>query len=142
MPCCVASPLRSFPNRFRCSTSDSLSFVWPCRPAWTCAKATRDIRSGPLWTGYCRREFSGERGKLPFSPDYFARYNAQIAIAREVVAAIGPHDPVRTIVDVERLRTLLVPVDAVAGTVAARDQVPSTLYLISFLRQFPEFRPR
>jgi hypothetical protein len=80
--------------------------------------------------------------KMPFSPDYYARYNAQIGIAREFVAAIGPNDPVRTIIDVEKLRTLLMPVDAVAGTVAARDQVPLTLYVISFLRQFPEFHPR
>jgi asparagine synthase (glutamine-hydrolysing) len=80
--------------------------------------------------------------KMPFSPDYYARYNAQIGIAREFVAAIGPQDPVRTIVDVERLQTLLAPVDAVAGNAAARDQVPLTLYLISFLRQFSEFRPR
>jgi hypothetical protein len=92
--------------------------------------------------GILPRRIQWRTSKLPFSPDYFVRYNAQIGIAREFVAAIGPHDPVRTIVDVERLRTLLVPVDAVAGSVAARDQVPWTLYLISFLRQFSEFQPR
>jgi asparagine synthase (glutamine-hydrolysing) len=79
--------------------------------------------------------------KMPYSPDYFVRYNAQLPLAQEFVAAIGPRDPVRAIVDIERLRQLLVPVDAVAGTTAARDQVPATLYLINFLRQFSEFRP-
>jgi len=80
--------------------------------------------------------------KLPFSPDYSVRYNCQIGIAREFVAAIRTHDPVRSIVDVESLQKLLVPVDGASGTItAARDQVPSTLYLINFLRQFSEFRP-
>ena len=39
--------------------------------------------------------------KSPASPDYFVRYNAQLGIAREFVAAIGPRDPVRTVVDVD-----------------------------------------
>jgi len=80
-------------------------------------------------------------GKTPYSPDYFNRYNAQVGLAREFVAAIGPRDPVRTVVDVDRLVKLLLPVDAANGTTAARDEVPGTLYLINFLRQFAEFRP-
>ena len=80
--------------------------------------------------------------KKPYSPDYFVRYNAQLGIAREFVAAIGPRDPVRTIVDVEKLQQLLIPVqDLAAGTLAALGQVPGTLYLICFLRQFSAFRP-
>ncbi len=79
--------------------------------------------------------------KAPFSPDYFVRYNAQLGIAREFVQAIGPKDPIRTVVNVEGLGKLLVPVDAAAGPTAARDEVPVTLYLINFLRQFSEFRP-
>lgn len=80
--------------------------------------------------------------KKPFSPDYLVRYNAQLGIAREFVAAIGPHDPVRTIVDVEKLQQLLIPVDGPpAGTIATLGQVPGTLYLICFLRQFSAFRP-
>jgi asparagine synthase (glutamine-hydrolysing) len=78
--------------------------------------------------------------KAPYSPDYFVRYNAQLGIAREFVQTIRPNDPIRTIVDVEGLRKLLVPVDAGAGPTAARDEVPVTLYLINFLRQFSEFR--
>jgi hypothetical protein len=79
--------------------------------------------------------------KAPFSPDYFVRYNAQLGIAREFVAAIGPRDPVRSVIDVDRLEKVLLPVDPVKGSVAARDDVPLTLYMICFLRQFSEFRP-
>jgi asparagine synthase (glutamine-hydrolysing) len=79
--------------------------------------------------------------KTHFSPDYYARYNAQLGMAQDFVRAIGPRDPVRTIVDVERLAKMLVPVDPVAGLASARDEVPMTLYLIGFLRQFTEFRP-
>ncbi len=78
--------------------------------------------------------------KAPYSPDYFLRYNAQLGMAREFVQAIRRNDPIRTIVDVEGLGKLLVPVDAAAGPTAARDEVPVTLYLINFLRQFSEFR--
>jgi hypothetical protein len=62
-------------------------------------------------------------------------------MALEFVAAIRPNDPVRGIVDVERLRNMLVPVDTRIKSATARDQIPSTLYLINFLRQFSEFRP-
>jgi asparagine synthase (glutamine-hydrolysing) len=79
--------------------------------------------------------------KAPYSPDYFARYNAQLGMAREFVQAIRPNDPVRTVVDVEGLGKLLVPVDPAVGPTAARDEIPVTLYLINFLRQFAEFRP-
>jgi asparagine synthase (glutamine-hydrolysing) len=78
--------------------------------------------------------------KAPYSPDYFVRYNAQLGIAREFVQAIRPNDPIRAIVDVEGLEKLLLPVDAAVGPTAARDEVPVSLYLINFLRQFPEFR--
>jgi len=79
--------------------------------------------------------------KIPFSPDYFVRYNSQLGMALEFVAAIGPKDPVRRIVDVERLRRMLVPADTKTRFAPARDEIPSTLYLINFLRQFSEFRP-
>jgi asparagine synthase (glutamine-hydrolysing) len=78
--------------------------------------------------------------KFPFSPDYYIRYNKQIGKARSLVNAIGPRDPVRAIVDVEKLRTLVHPVDPVKGTWAALVSVPATIYLICFLRQFPDYR--
>jgi asparagine synthase (glutamine-hydrolysing) len=78
--------------------------------------------------------------KMPYSPDYFVRYNAQLGMARNFVAAIGPNDPVRSVIDVDRLGTLLHPVDPAAGSTAARDAVPVTMYMINFLRQFSDFR--
>ncbi len=80
-------------------------------------------------------------GKMHYSPDYYVRYNAQLGMAQDFVAAIGARDPVRTIVDVERLGKMLAPVDPAVGLASARDEVPMTLYLIGFLRQFSEFRP-
>lgn len=91
--------------------------------------------------GILPRRIQWRADKMPFSPDYFVRYNAQLGMAVDFVAAIRPNDPVRSIVDVERLRKMLVPVDAAAGPSHARDEVPLTLYLVNFLRQFSEFRP-
>jgi len=78
---------------------------------------------------------------MPFAPDYFVRYNAQLPKARDFVAAIGARDPVRTIVDIDRLAKLLTPVDPVQGKWEALVSIPGTIYLIAFLRQFSEFRP-
>jgi asparagine synthase (glutamine-hydrolysing) len=79
--------------------------------------------------------------KAPFSPDYTARYNAQLGMARAFVAGLGARDPVRSIIDIERLTQMLVPADSGKESLAARDEVPSTLYMINFLRQFREFQP-
>jgi hypothetical protein len=79
--------------------------------------------------------------KAPFSADYLQRYNEQLGMAREFVSRIGARDPVRSVIDVERLQRLLVPVDPGKESVAARDEVPNTLYMINFLRQFSEFQP-
>jgi asparagine synthase (glutamine-hydrolysing) len=78
--------------------------------------------------------------KTPFAPDYFVRYNAQIGIAQNFLAAIRPSDPVRSIIDVDLVSSLLKPVDPKVGSDHARDQIPMTLYTINFLRQFPDFR--
>lgn len=83
--------------------------------------------------------------KEPFSPDYFLRYNAQRHQAQERLAAIGPKDPVREVVDVERLKTwsrhemTTSRYDSAANWTGGH-WVPRGLYLIAFLRQFPEFR--
>lgn len=80
--------------------------------------------------------------KTPFSPDYNARYNAQLGMAREFVSAIGPRDPVRSVVDIDRIEKLLLPVtDFAKENEAARDWLPCSLYVVNFLRQFSEFRP-
>jgi asparagine synthase (glutamine-hydrolysing) len=91
--------------------------------------------------GILPRKIQWRTTKAPFSPDYYVRYNAQIGKAREFVAAIGPRDPVGSVVDVDLLRRNLHPVDPITGTWDALVSVPMTIYLIAFLRQFAEFRP-
>jgi asparagine synthase (glutamine-hydrolysing) len=78
--------------------------------------------------------------KNPFSPDYGVRYNVQLPLAKEFVAAIRPNDPVRSIVDVEAIKRRLVPLDPMNLKSGAIGRLPAALYLIAFLRQFPEFR--
>ena len=89
--------------------------------------------------GVLPRKIQWRTTKLPFSPDYFDRYNAQLGKAREFVAAIGPGDPVRSVIDVTRLAGLIQPVAPGVRSVMARDVVPRTIYTICFLRQFAEF---
>jgi asparagine synthase (glutamine-hydrolysing) len=91
--------------------------------------------------GILPKRIQWRSGKMPFSPDYFVRYNSQLHVAKDFVESIGPTDPVRSILDIEALKRLCVPVDPRVGSVAARDQVPGTIYAINFLRQFSEFRP-
>jgi asparagine synthase (glutamine-hydrolysing) len=91
--------------------------------------------------GILPRKIQWRTTKKPFAPDYYVRFNAQLPKAREFVAAIGARDPVRSIIDVDLLAKLLVPVDPVKGKWEALVSVPGTIYLIAFLRQFAEFRP-
>jgi asparagine synthase (glutamine-hydrolysing) len=89
--------------------------------------------------GILPKKIQWRTDKLPFSPDYYLRYNAQLGKAREFVAAIRRNDPVRSVVDVERLGELVQPVDPAVGGAQSRDLVPGSIYLICFLRQFAEF---
>ena len=91
--------------------------------------------------GILPKKIQWRTSKHPFSPDYYFRYNAQLGKARDFVSAIGSSDPVRSIVDVERLGQLLQPAAPMAGSPEARDIVPQSIYLICFLRQFAEYRP-
>jgi asparagine synthase (glutamine-hydrolysing) len=82
--------------------------------------------------------------KQPFSPDYLRRYNAQRRQVQELLEDIRPNDPVREIVDVEKIKALAaLPVaDNERGTFAesvALTAVPIGVYLICFLRRFSEF---
>ncbi len=77
--------------------------------------------------------------KVPFSPDYHLRYTGQLGKAKAFVAAIGGNDPIRSVIDVEKLGILLRRVDSAADPVAL-ETVPGTIYAICFLRQFAEFR--
>jgi asparagine synthase (glutamine-hydrolysing) len=79
--------------------------------------------------------------KCAFSPDYPRRYRAQLGKAHNFVAAIRRSDPVRSIVDVDRLRYLLEQPTLRQGRMAALVIIPASIYLICFLRQFAEFQP-
>jgi hypothetical protein len=91
--------------------------------------------------GMLPRRIQWRTNKAPFSPDYFFRYNTQLEKARCFVAAISPRDPIRSVVDVERLKLLLRPAPVPRGNAESLTAVPTTIYLILFLRQFTEFRP-
>jgi len=78
--------------------------------------------------------------KKPFSPDYYVRYNAQLPKAIEFISAIRQNDPVRSIVDVEGIARIIRPIDPSVGNYDALSRIPSSVYLICFLRSFPEFR--
>jgi asparagine synthase (glutamine-hydrolysing) len=83
--------------------------------------------------------------KLPFSPDYQPRYNAQREWAHNFFSEIKQTDPIREVVDVDRLKRLSAhdmknarvssPADH-----AALQTVPLGVYIIIFLRQFSEFK--
>jgi asparagine synthase (glutamine-hydrolysing) len=83
--------------------------------------------------------------KEPFSPDFHLRYNRQKGSAQALLAEIAPGDPVREVVDVEKLQAMSAhelqsnrgdsPADF-----AAMHLVPNGIYLIHFLRQFEAFR--
>jgi len=79
--------------------------------------------------------------KTVFSPDYIARYNAQLEKARDFVAEIGTNDPVRSIIDVAHLGRLLMPLVPGGAQAGSLGRVPSTIYAICFLRQFADYRP-
>lgn len=83
--------------------------------------------------------------KQPFSPDYHLRYNRQRPWVEQFLAAIAPDDPVRQIVNVDKIQHLAASEmkGSRANTptnMAAIELVPMGIYLITFLRQFAEFR--
>ena len=83
--------------------------------------------------------------KLPFSPDYQIRYNAQRGKAYSILSEIKSGDPVREVVDVDRLKAMserdMPNIRAVSALDnAAMQIVPLGIYIIFFLRQFSEFK--
>lgn len=91
--------------------------------------------------GVLPRKIQWRTSKAPFSPNFAFRFNTQLEKAREVINAIGPKDPVRAVIDVDRLASILKPADPQKDTPVERESIPSTFYVLCFLRQFPEFRP-
>jgi asparagine synthase (glutamine-hydrolysing) len=78
-------------------------------------------------------------GKTPFSPDYFRRFNRQINQAGNWLAQIKSNDPVCDIVDIAAIRERLRPFQSGDSEAEAHLSVPLTMYLVNFLRQFPQF---
>ena len=83
--------------------------------------------------------------KMPFSPDYMRRYKKQIPFVLTFLEEIKSNDPIRTIIDISKLKYWLkIPVrDDERGTFAekvALHLVPQTIYLIHFLRRFDNFK--
>lgn len=83
--------------------------------------------------------------KTPFSPDYLRRYNSQIKMVRELLADVKPNDPLREILDIEKIEKWAnLPIGETerytVNETIARDYLPQAIYLIYFLRKFPEFR--
>lgn len=91
--------------------------------------------------GILPRRIQWRTSKTPFSPDYYARYNSQLPRARQFMAEIGTGDPIRSVVDVGALNRLLQRPFVAGADFAALALIPTTIYMICFLRQFPEFRP-
>lgn len=90
-------------------------------------------------------EIQWRNSKTPFSPDYIRRYKMQLSLVKAFLNGIKPNDPVRRIVNIDKLTELVnIPLaDNESGTYAetlARDLVPEGIYLIQFLRRFPEFQ--
>ncbi len=82
----------------------------------------------------------------PFSPDYHIRYNKQKQGVTEFLSSIGESSPIRRIIDIPKLEILL---NKTIGENSKRNShletierefVPSAVYLVHFLRKFPEFQ--
>lgn len=95
--------------------------------------------------GLLPKKIQWRTSKEPLAPDFALRYNAQRERAVALLASIGPKDPVRAIVDVDKLESwstyeMTASRYTSMQNLCAGFGVPQGLYLIAFLRQFPEFR--
>lgn len=84
--------------------------------------------------------------KIPFAVDFPLRYNRQRLNVARWLAAIAPGDPVRSVVDVERLQQLAQrsfderdPSGRKQASLAAMHAMPQGVFLILFLRQFSAY---
>jgi len=82
--------------------------------------------------------------KEPFSPDFHIRYNRQRPLIEKQLSAISKGDPVRAIVGVDKLlamsrHNMSTNRCSTPKDFQAMHMVPRGVYLIAFLRQFPEF---
>ncbi|MGZ3874477.1 MAG: asparagine synthase-related protein [Mucilaginibacter sp.] len=90
-------------------------------------------------------EIQWRNTKIPFSPDYLRRYNAQLSRAVEFLNGIAMNDPVRRLIDVEKMKGYARIAVAENETDPFKKQMaahhlPKAIYTIRFLRQFKEFQ--
>ncbi len=101
------------------------------------------VRSG--LDGILPKEIQWRNDKKAFSPDYFRKYNTQTGRAKTFLSEIPENDPVRKVVDIEKLKQWLeIPVsntekDKNTANIALH-YLPQGIYLINFLRRFSEFQ--
>lgn len=98
------------------------------------------VRAG--LNGLLPPEIQWRTSKGAFSPDYRLRYQAQLPEVRSFLNGIASGDPVRQIVDIEKLKAWTSPAIRPndLSEQIIRDVVPQGIYLIHFLRRFPEYR--
>jgi asparagine synthase (glutamine-hydrolysing) len=93
-------------------------------------------------TGILPPAIQWRTSKEPFSPDFHLRYNRQRPQVQALLAAIAPHDPIRRIVDVEKLKRMAT-VEIPTGWNTPAHEAPihtiRGIYLIAFLRRFAEY---
>ena len=95
--------------------------------------------------GMLPKEIQWRTSKTWFSPDYRKRFRKQIGDVRDQLQEVGKGDPIRELVDVDKLirwSNFDYFDDSVyqKHELIARDHLPQAMYLIAFMRTFPEFR--
>ncbi len=95
-------------------------------------------------TGLIPEEIQWRISKMPFSPDYYRRYNQQLNLMYTFIDDIPPEDEVRKVVDFVKLKSWL-DVKINDNEIRPVEQnialflVPSAIFLIQFLRRFKSF---
>ncbi|MGN6398631.1 MAG: asparagine synthase-related protein [Mucilaginibacter sp.] len=97
------------------------------------------VRTG--LNGLLPPEIQWRQSKGAFSPDYRARYNTQLPEVRSFLGDISASDPIRRIVDVDKLKLWISDENnsRISDSIA-RSIIPQSVYLIHFLRRFPEYQ--
>ncbi|MFM7022562.1 MAG: asparagine synthase-related protein [Flavobacteriales bacterium] len=95
--------------------------------------------------GILPAEIQWRTSKMAMDTAYNRRFKAQLSEVRDFLNSIKANDPVRRIVDIEKIKswTDISLRDEEMGTPSARialGSLPSAIYLIYFLRHFKEFK--
>ena len=82
--------------------------------------------------------------KEPFAPDFHDRYNRQKEEVQNILTCIGADDPVRRIVDIEKMKQMTAyhmngNRCSSSQNFAAMHSVPAGIYLITFLKHFEKY---